>query len=531
MTERRRKRRRAFPLTIRILAVNVLALGILLAGLLYLDRYQRDLMDAKLNALEREATLLASALGEGLVTQRQANAALPESEVAAALLQRLTMPDTTALLFGPDGALLVDSRALPGAQLSTQELPPPDRRGWLGRVTVDAYDWLIQHLPPRTTAPTFEEPETANANAYPVARRALEGEAGGVINQSPEGDLIALVAVPIQPLRRVQGALLVWTSADDVVRQVRDGRFTILQAFGIALSVTVLLSLYFAGTIARPVRRLAEAAERVRAGQGRKVAIPDFTSRNDEIGGLSAALRDMTEALWVRMDAIERFVADVAHEIKNPLSSVRSAVETARRVEDPAKRDKLLDIVAGDVQRLDRLLSEIADASRLDTELSRLQFAPVDIAAMLETLVSIHDAADDGKAELICEDTPPFLVLAVQDRLAQVFQNILSNAQSFSPPGGKITLTLGRDDQTVSVMVDDDGPGIPEGTNEAIFRRFYTLRPEGEPFGTHSGLGLSISRQIVEALGGTLVATNRVNALGQVLGARLEVTLPSAAAA
>ena len=531
MTERRRKRRRAFPLTIRILAVNVLALGILLAGLLYLDRYQRDLMDAKLNALEREATLLASALGEGLVTQRQANAALPESEVAAALLQRLTMPDTTALLFGPDGALLVDSRALPGAQLSTQELPPPDRRGWLGRVAVDAYDWLIQHLPPRTTAPTFEEPETANANAYPVARRALEGEAGGVINQSPEGDLIALVAVPIQPLRRVQGALLVWTSADDVVRQVRDGRFTILQAFGIALSVTVLLSLYFAGTIARPVRRLAEAAERVRAGQGRKVAIPDFTSRNDEIGGLSAALRDMTEALWVRMDAIERFVADVAHEIKNPLSSVRSAVETARRVEDPAKRDKLLDIVAGDVQRLDRLLSEIADASRLDTELSRLQFAPVDIAAMLETLVSIHDAADDGKAELICEDTPPFLVLAVQDRLAQVFQNILSNAQSFSPPGGKITLTLGRDDQTVSVMVDDDGPGIPEGTNEAIFRRFYTLRPEGEPFGTHSGLGLSISRQIVEALGGTLVATNRVNALGQVLGARLEVTLPSAAAA
>jgi len=524
---RRRARRRAFPLTVRILAVNILALGILLAGLLYLDRYQRDLMDAKLNAMEREATLLASALGEGLVSQRQVNAALPESEVAAGLLQRLTMPDTTALLFDQNGALLVDSRALPGARLSTNELPPPDSSGWLGRAAIDTYDWLAQHLPPRTTVPTFDEPEMQNASAYPVARQALEGEAAGVINQTPEGGLIALVAVPIQPLRRVQGVLLVWASADDVVRQVRDGRFTILQAFGIALSVTILLSLYFAGTIARPVRRLAEAAERVRAGQGRKVEIPDFTARNDEIGGLSAALRDMTDALWVRMDAIERFVADVVHEIKNPLGSLRSAVETARRLDDPAKRDQLLDIVAEDVKRLDRLLSEIADASKLDTELSRLPFVPVDVTAMLETLAGIHNTADDGRVQLAGDVETPAMVLAVQDRLAQVFQNVLSNARSFSPPGGTITLTMHRIGEALTVEVDDDGPGIPEGTNEAIFERFYTLRAEGEPFGTHSGLGLSISRQIVEAHGGTVVARNRTDGLGQVQGTRITITLPT----
>ena len=272
----------------------------------------------------------------------------------------------------------------------------------------------------------------------------------------------------------------------------------------------------------------------MRAGGGRKVAIPDFTARNDEIGRLSAALRDMTEALWVRMDAIERFVADVAHEVKNPLSSVLSAVDTARRVTDEEKRAKLLALVGEDVKRLDRLLSQIADASKIDTELARAELEPVDIRAMLTTLAEMQGAAASVREEpaatsVEIEGEGPFAVLGVEDRLAQVLQNLVGNARSFSPPSGTIALGLRRDGTGVVVSVDDDGPGVTAGMEEAIFRRFYTLRPEGETFGAHSGLGLSISRQIAEAHGGRLTCANRHDPTGRVLGASFRLELPVAA--
>ena len=353
------------------------------------------------------------------------------------------------------------------------------------------------------------------------------------MHRTQDARLVAVVAAPIQPFRRVQGALLLVADASDVLESVRNARFTILQAFSIALGITIVLSLFFAGTITRPVRRLARAAERVRAGGGRKVEIPDFTARNDEIGRLSVALREMTEALWVRMDAIERFAADVAHEVKNPLSSVLSAVETALRVTDEEKRAKLLALVGEDVMRLDRLLSQIADASRIDTELARAQREPVDLRAMLTTLAEMQGAASSmGEgSEVISveiEGDGPFLVQGVEDRLAQVLQNLVSNARSFSPPGGSITLGLRRDSASSVVSVDDDGPGVPSGMEEAIFRRFYTFRPEGEAFGTHSGLGLSISRQIAEAHGGRLTCANRYDSAGGVLGASFRLELPVA---
>ena len=353
------------------------------------------------------------------------------------------------------------------------------------------------------------------------------------MHRTQDARLVAVVSAPIQPFRRVQGALLLVADANDVLESVRNARFTILQAFCIALGITILLSLYFAGTITRPVRRLARAAERVRAGGGRKVAIPDFTARNDEIGRLSGALRDMTEALWVRMDAIERFVADVAHEVKNPLSSVLTAVDTARRVDDEEKRAKLLALVGEDVKRLDRLLSQIADASKIDTELFRARLEPVDVGAMLATLAEMHGTASMGESatavRVEVEGEGPFMVLGVEDRLAQVLQNLVSNARSFSPPGGTITLGLRREGAAVMVSVHDDGPGVPAGMEEAIFRRFYTDRPEGEPFGAHSGLGLSISRQIAEAHGGRLSCVNRRDGAGVIVGASFRLELPAAA--
>ncbi|MCB2102875.1 MAG: HAMP domain-containing histidine kinase, partial [Rhodobacterales bacterium] len=300
------------------------------------------------------------------------------------------------------------------------------------------------------------------------------------------------------------------------------------------IAATVLMSIYLAGTIARPLRRLAAAADLVRHSHARRDVIPEFPNRDDEISDLARALKEMTEALWLRMDAIERFAADVAHEIKNPLTSLRSAVETAARVKDPDQQRKLMSIIQEDVQRLDRLISDISDASRLDAELSRAEHEPVNITEMLGTLADVHGATAREGAPRVVVDLPgapggrDIMVSGIEGRLVQVFRNLIGNAASFSPPGGLIRLVARLDQGTVEITVEDDGPGIPPGQEAKIFERFYSERPESEQFGTHSGLGLSISKQIVEAHDGTIVAENRTGPDGAVNGARFVVRLPSA---
>ena len=306
-------------------------------------------------------------------------------------------------------------------------------------------------------------------------------------------------------------------------------RLNILKIFAVALGVTVLLSMYLAGTIVRPIRRLATAAELVRRDQGRQQTIPDFAGRNDEIGDLAESLSAMTNALWIRMDAIESFAADVAHEIKNPLTSLRSAVETTARLKDPEQQRKLMAIIQEDVIRLDRLISDISDASRLDAELSRAEAEPVDIGAMLTMLVDLHNATDKSgvrmRMEAIDPDNGPPTVNGIEIRLAQVFRNLFTNASSFSGPESSITIVTSREGGWITIDIDDEGPGLPPGKEEAIFERFYTQRPESEKFGTHSGLGLSISRQIVDTHRGRLFAANRTGPSGEVLGARFSVRL------
>jgi len=296
------------------------------------------------------------------------------------------------------------------------------------------------------------------------------------------------------------------------------------------LLVTVLLSVYLAGTIARPIRRLAAAAERAR-GRRARVEIPDFTRRGDEIGDLSGSLREMTDAVWQRMSAIEHFAADVAHEIKNPLSSLRSAVETATRIENPTNQKRLIAIILDDVDRLDRLITDISDASRLDAELSRIELAPVDVAAMLGALAEIHQATRAADAPHLVLELPErgreLIVPGIESRLSQVFRNVIANAASFSPAGGEIRLRARHDGRAVLVTVEDQGPGVPEDKLTAIFDRFYSERPAGEKFGTHSGLGLSISKQIVEAHRGMIWAENRREIDGTVGGARFCIRLPS----
>lgn len=537
--ERRYRRGRLSPLTRRILAVNMLAIALLALGLLYLGEYQRSLIATELDSLRMQGRIFAAALGEGAVIDVAGEGEALIPELGRDMMRRLVEPThTRARLFDAKGILRGDTRMLrgPGGAVEIVELPPPGQNGLLHRVVTLAYDFLLGALPWERGYRPYREPNSRNAADYPVVERALAGDIGSEVwEDRRDGGLLLTVAVPVQRYKQVLGAVLLSKGSEEIEQAVRSVRFEILKVFILALGVTVLLSIYLAGTIAQPVRRLAAAAERVRRFHGRQVAIPDLTARRDEIGDLSGALRDMTSALWHRMDAIERFAADVAHEIKNPLTSLRSAVETAARVEDPEKQRKLLTLVLEDVARLDRLITDISDASRLDAELSRGELTPVAIAPMLETLVDIYTAtAPEAAPQLTLVlpqgpgARPDLAVLGIEGRLVQVFRNLINNAVSFSPPGGAIRVAAQSRAGRVVVTIEDEGPGIPDGKLEAIFERFYSERPVGEKFGTHSGLGLSISKQIIETHHGRVTAENRRDVDGSVIGARFTVSLPAA---
>nr|WP_306421912.1 stimulus-sensing domain-containing protein [Azospirillum sp. 412522] len=552
------------PLTLRILAVNVLALLVLLAGLLYLGRYQDRLIQAETEALATEARIFASALGEGAVN-RILTAPSPTGdesgerfelapELARPMIRRLAEATATRTrLFDIDGHMLSDSRVLVGSQgrIEIRELPTPPSGDAVSRAINDLYTRLVDVVPSREGLPVYrEQPGQPN----PDVERALGGEAAATVwrvdGAAGDPELLLTVAVPVQRYREVLGAVLLSRGGGEIDRAIRSVRFDILRVFGVALLVTIGLSFYLAGTIARPIRRLAQAADRLRTSHGRHAGIPDLTRRGDEIGELSGVLREMTDALWTRMDAIERFAADVAHEIKNPLTSLRSAVETAGRVSDPRHRDRLMAIIADDVQRLDRLISDISNASRLDAELSRAEPEPVDIGLLLTMLAELRqavaetvdermaagagggagggDEAGPGTPRVVV-DVPAgerLVVPGLEGRLTQVFQNLIDNALSFSPPGGTVRLAARRSGRSVRIVVSDQGPGIQEGKEEAIFDRFYTERPAGEKFGTHSGLGLSIAKQIVSAHNGSVFAKNRKVSDGTIEGADFVVTLP-----
>jgi two-component system sensor histidine kinase ChvG len=523
---------RRFSLARRLLLVNLLAVVFLGGGMLYLDRYERGLIDTELQALETQGRLFGAALAEGAVLQDIGEEPVLARSLAQGMVRRLTeAARIRARLFMPDDSLVADSRALsgPGGPIEVEPLPPPGRET---NVLERLVGWVSSMLPQRTNYPPYIERNPETAFDYPEVLEALSGRVEQNVREDRvKGGLVLSVAVPVRRYKEVLGALLLSVDSTNLEQKVTSVRTDILRLFLFSVVLTIVMSLYLAGTIVRPVRRLADAAEAVHWGDGRKAEIPDLSRRGDEIGDLSVALAEMTEALWRRMDAIEHFAADVAHEIKNPLSSLRSAVETVARVKEPEKQRKLMAIILDDVQRLDRLISDISDASRLDAEMSRLERQPVSIAGMLGTLVEMHRATRDEGEPAVELDLPeggadPLTVWGKETRLVQVFENLIANAVSFSPPGGRIVVAARRRGDEAVVTVEDDGPGVPEGKLEAIFDRFYSERPAGEKFGTHSGLGLSISKQIVEAHGGRISAENRTGQDGGVAGARFVVRLP-----
>jgi two-component system sensor histidine kinase ChvG len=537
------RRRWVSPLLRRILLVNALPLVLLVAALLYLDQYQNGLLEAQVAALREQARVFAGALGESAVSLADPKDPKLIPDVARPLLYRLTdpTPDADAKLYAPDGTVIADSRVRegPGGAVATEPLPPAVDYGPVLNVVGWLYDRALSLLPHDQPIPLVETAPGTGLEWQPNVKDELRLNSSGQSAEMPpyirrikDGQLLVTVAEPVEHDNHTVGIVLLTRGAREVDASLFAVRISILGLFLLALALTVLLSWYLSRTIARPILSLAGAAREMREGQGRAGSVPlILLARRDEVGALASALSDSAQALWARMDAIERFAADVAHEIKNPLSSIRSAIETLRRMDDPVRQRQLLTIIAQDVTRLDRLISDVSEASRLDAELSRMTAERVDVVPILHALSDLDEATrdTDNDPKLLVEAPAAGLAAwAVEDRLVQVLRNLIANAQSFSPPRGRIWLRAREADGQVEVSVEDEGPGIPDANLEHVFDRFYSERPKSERFGEHSGLGLSISRQIVEALHGRIDAGNRRDASDKPLGARFVVRLPKA---
>ncbi|CAN7687436.1 stimulus-sensing domain-containing protein [Bosea sp. LjRoot237] len=557
--------RAASSLTRRIVVLNLAGLVALLVGFLYLNQFREGLIEARVQSLLTQGEIIAGAIAASATVETDTIAIDPDKllqmqagesgaiaedpldfsinpEKVAPLLRRLVTPTKTrARIYDKDGMLTLDSRNLYSRgdilrldlpRIGESDEPPLLERTWnmfrnrLGRADVPAYDDFAN----------------ANGRSYTEVARALAGSPASVVRVNTRGETIVSVAVPVQRFRAVRGALLLSTQGGDIDTVIASERYAIFQVFVVAAGVMIVLSVLLAGTIAEPIRKLADAAQRVRRGVKSREEVPDFSSRHDEIGHLSGSFREMTQALYNRMEAIERFAADVAHELKNPLTSLRSAVETLPLAKNDDSRSRLLAVIRHDVKRLDRLISDISDASRLDAELARDDAAPLDVAQLIEAVVSVQNQIsreDQPVVELSIDrrgprpGSDPFRVLGHDSRLGQVFVNLIENARSFSPVDKPVRVRLSRVAGDVLITIEDDGPGIPPHALERIFERFYTDRPESG-FGQNSGLGLSISRQIVEAHRGSIRAENRYaseqsEGEDKRLGARFVVRLPAAA--
>ena len=526
-------------LTGRILALNVMGLAALVGGILYVNQYRTGLIEARMTALQGQAETLAGVLGETSSGGPDTTTILVDD--AKGLLLRLTVnQDSRVRVFQLDGSLAIDSRdLLPATQVKTETLPPPgDEPPADLKYYWDSFRaWVISVVTAEPDYPVYEERFDQTAADYPEILVAFNGTTDTAVRVKGDDSLVLTVAVPVQRLRRVLGAILVSVETSEIEEVVRQERLAIMEISLVALGVMILLSLLLAGTIARPVRRLAAFAHAVRQGRGRDVPMPKFSRRMDEVGDLSRALRDMTQSLYQRIDTIEAFAEDVSHEFKNPLTSLRSAVETMERTDNPDHRAKLTEIIKDDVRRLDRLISDISNASRLDAELLRAEMETIDVPHMLSAITGIYDSVHDGAGETglgrarieLSIEGDGLRVDGLESHLGQVLRNLIDNAISFSPDGGLIRVTAKREQDTLTITVEDDGPGIPADKVTKIFERFYSERPESQGFGNHSGLGLNICRQIVLVHNGSIRAENRhgpLGAKGDSLGARFVITLP-----
>ena len=523
-------------LTLKIFAVNGVALVILAFGLIYLGQYENDLIETELKTLERQARVYSGAIAEA--AQVQGPMLMPGNKgvrilrfdrlarfPARKMIRRLGKTTNSRIrLYDFDGTLMGDSDWLSGP-VGVIDTGPSSRKPKFFQKPVDAsLDFILNLLP---SSLQLEDYPQSNKTAltgfiYPDVQRALEGHSSSSEWCIPKPDstrhleIILSAAVPVKNMDRVMGVVYLTRDGTQIQNTIRQMQRDVLLLFFWALGVTFLLSLYLSGAIARPLKKLSRAAENVQRNLGRGADMPDLSKRKDEIGDVSLSLKSMTESLSLRLDSIERFAADVAHELKNPLTSLRSAVETMAIVKNDDDRRRLLNVIVHDVDRLDRLITDISKSSRLDAELSREDMGVFCMRRMLTDICGHYGA------ELNMPVGDSICIRGVESRMGQVFDNILSNAKSFSDI---ITVNVEKQGQDWHITFIDEGQGIPDSKLETIFERFYTERPEGESFGNNSGLGLAICKQIIDAHDGQIFAENMRDDQGTITGARFTIIL------
>jgi two-component system sensor histidine kinase ChvG len=530
-------------LTLRIIAVNAIALLSLMLGVLYLGEYQNRLIQSKLEIFETEIFLITAAVSEGSL-QREGlsepvvlkdNVKRIVAVFGATLGKRIRVFDAAGELIADSKILLAEGGVEPIIKVEREEEEVWQSIEMLKRVGA----FLVSLLPEYNPLPLYRDDESNSAENYENVMESFHSKMSLSAWRNAEGSILLSAAMPIKSNNKVVGAVYLVSEGKDIRKALGDAWFDILKVFLATLVFTVLLSIYLSGVIARPLRRLADAADKVRKGKIRGDQIPDMSGRKDEIGELSIALGDMTHALIEKMDAMESFASDVAHEIKNPLSSLKSAVESAAVVKKKEDQDKLLAIILHDIERLDRLISDISAASRLEAELSRESFEKVEIRALLRRLLDLYKNPLDRSKNRADPDTAikdgvmimldyPYeedtFVSGSEGRLGQVFSNIISNALTFTPVKSILKIKVEKKKNRVSIAFEDEGPGIPDNKLKTVFARFYSERPR-EQYGKHSGLGLSICKQIIEAHNGLIFAENIKNRQGKISGARFTVVL------
>ncbi|MGH1404660.1 MAG: stimulus-sensing domain-containing protein [Alphaproteobacteria bacterium] len=540
------KERRITGMTLRIIGVNLIALISLLIGVISLGQYHETLIESKLQRFETEILLITATFVEKFKDQERTEP-LSSTEVDILTARLGATLNRRILIFNAKDDLIADSEHL----IEEKKIEPiieiahPVHQAKRKLESVELLKntalWIVSLLPREENLPVFLGVQTDKGYNYSDVREAKRKNLSMSAWRDTRGEIILTAAMPIMKHNdELVGVVMLINNGEDIKQELGDVWFNILNVFLLTLLITILLSIYLSGVIARPLRKLARAAENVRKGKIKDTDIPDMSDRHDEIGELSLVLRDMTHALWERMDSIESFASDVSHEIKNPLTSLKSAVETASIVTKQEDRDKLLSVIKHDIERLDRLITDISNASRLDAELSREMFNVVNIKDILRHLIDMYKSPLEREADnkqnsdealkdgiLITLDLPDYAELFVrgsEGRLIQVFHNILSNALSFSPVKSTIKISVSVKVNRVTVTIDDEGSGIPENKLKSIFERFYSERPQHEEYGRHSGLGLSICKQIITAHGGLIYAENRQDRK-DIKGARFSVVL------
>lgn len=500
-----------------ILILNLLSLLILFGGALALNEWRRGLVEARQESLLSQAELLANVLGELSITQGEPTPALDQIATAQWLRDTFIPEGQRARVYEGDlGAIVADSFQV-SDKIPGSPLPPVGSRD-------------MERIEARAARIDSPEVDRARRDLAREVAAAMQGEPQVGVRRSESGDRVVSVSLPIRHVRQTLGVLTLEAADVDAILSAQ--RAALMPFALVALAVSLLSSLLLHIFVARPIMRLSAAADQVRMQRARAISFPDLEDRQDEIGDLARSLETMTTTLSERMDAIERFAADVSHEIKNPLTSIRSALETLDLVKTPAQRDRLTALLQQDVRRLDRLITDISNASRLDAELARDRLRSVDLSALIGEVVGVYrDSPRPGAAPvtLATGGPSPAWMTGRDGPLGQVFRNLIDNALSFSPADGSVRVALARDvvGDAWRVTVEDDGPGIPPENLETVFERFYTSRPKGTAFGGNSGLGLSIVRQIVTAHEGRVWAENRADPDGTVRGARFTVVLPA----